>query len=93
MAADLSTSPPTTDRTRSVGRVVQSFGALAASNLVSQLIGFAVLVYVARRTGATNLGAYAFAFLFATYFNLFAAWASTIWLCAMSLRTDSLSAP
>jgi O-antigen/teichoic acid export membrane protein len=72
MAANLSSSPPTTDGTRSVGQVVQSFGALAASNLVSQLIGFAVLIYVARRTGATNLGAYAFAFLFASYFNLFA---------------------
>src|SRR5271170_5880812 len=72
MAANLSTSPPTTDDTRSVGHVVQSFGVLAASNLVSQLIGFAALIYVARRTGATNLGAYAFAFLFATYFNLFA---------------------
>jgi O-antigen/teichoic acid export membrane protein len=31
-----------------------------------------VLVYVARRTGATNLGAYTFALLLATYFNLFA---------------------
>ncbi len=72
MAANLSTTPTKTDDTRSVGQVVQSFGALAASNLVSQLIGFAVLIYVARRTGATNLGAYAFAFLFATYFNLFA---------------------
>lgn len=52
--------------------MVRGFGALAASSLVSQLIGFAVLVYVARRTGATNLGAYTFALLLATYFNLFA---------------------
>jgi O-antigen/teichoic acid export membrane protein len=72
MAANLPTRPPTTDDTGGVGGVVRSFGPLAVSNLVSQLVGFVVLIYVARRTGATNLGAFAFAFLLATYFNLFA---------------------
>jgi O-antigen/teichoic acid export membrane protein len=52
--------------------VIRGFGALAAGSLVSQLIGFVALAYVARRTGATNLGAYTFALLLATYFNLFA---------------------
>ncbi len=68
MATDLSARPPADDDPGGLGHVVRGFGALAASNLVSQLIGFAALIYVARRTGATNLGAYAFAFLFATYF-------------------------
>jgi len=52
--------------------VVRGFGALATGSLAGQLVGFAALVYVARQTGATNLGAYTFALLLATYFNLFA---------------------
>ncbi len=55
-----------------IGHVVRGFGALAASQLVSQVIGFLALIYVARRVGASNLGAYTFALLLATYFGLFA---------------------
>jgi O-antigen/teichoic acid export membrane protein len=55
-----------------IGAVVRGFSALAASQLVGQLIGFVALVYVARKVGASNLGAYTFALLLATYFNLFA---------------------
>jgi O-antigen/teichoic acid export membrane protein len=72
MAANLSARPPTTNDTGGLQEVIRGFGALAAGSLISQLIGFAALVYVARRTGATNLGAYTFALLLATYFNLFA---------------------
>jgi O-antigen/teichoic acid export membrane protein len=71
MAADLGASSTSPSGTGGLGRVVRGFGALAAGNLASQLIAFAALAYVARRTGATNLGAYTFALLLATYFNLF----------------------
>jgi O-antigen/teichoic acid export membrane protein len=56
----------------SIGRVVRGFGGLAAASLASQIIGFAALAYVARRVGASNLGAYTFALILATYFNLLA---------------------
>jgi O-antigen/teichoic acid export membrane protein len=72
MAAEIDALPSTSDGTGGLGRVVRGFGALAVSGLLSQLIAFAALAYVARRTGATNLGAYTFALLLATYFNLFA---------------------
>ena len=72
MPREVGASPSPARETGGLGRVVRGFGALAASSLVSQLVGFAALVYVARRTGATNLGAYTFALLLATYFNLFA---------------------
>src|SRR5450759_1031216 len=71
MASDVSDSPSKTEGASGLGRVVRGFGALAASNLASQLIAFVALAYVARRTGATNLGAYTFALVLATYFNLF----------------------
>lgn len=56
----------------SIGHVLRGFGGLAASNIVSQLIAFAALVYVARRVGAANLGAYSFALSLVTYVGLFA---------------------
>lgn len=55
-----------------LNRVLRGYGALTASSLVGQVIGFAALAYVARRTGAANLGAYVFASTIATYFGLFA---------------------
>ncbi len=72
MAIDVEPPPPTDRGKEGIGHVIRGFGALAASQLVSQLIGFVALVYVARKVGATNLGAYTFALLLATYFNLFA---------------------
>ena len=71
MAADGGTPPSIAGDAGGLGRVVRGFATLAVSNLASQLIGFAVLAYVARRTGAGNLGAYTFALLLAGYFNLF----------------------
>jgi O-antigen/teichoic acid export membrane protein len=71
MATDVGAPSSAAGGTGGLGRVVRGFGALAASNFASQLIAFAALAYVARRTGATNLGAYTFALLLATYFNLF----------------------
>jgi O-antigen/teichoic acid export membrane protein len=72
MATDATVPPTNVDVKGDLRRVVRGFGGLAAGSLISQLIGFAALLYVARRTGATNLGAYTFALLLATYFNLFA---------------------
>lgn len=72
MAADAGGSSPTDRGRDGIGQVIRGFSALAASQLVSQVIGFAALIYVARRVGAGNLGAYTFALLLATYFNLFA---------------------
>jgi O-antigen/teichoic acid export membrane protein len=53
-------------------RVIRGFGDLAAAQVISQLIAFAALAYVARRVGPSNLGDYAYALVLATYFNLFA---------------------
>jgi O-antigen/teichoic acid export membrane protein len=55
-----------------LSRAVRGFGALVASNLLSQLIAFAALAYVARRIGAVNLGAYTFALTLTAYFGLIA---------------------
>jgi PST family polysaccharide transporter len=59
-----------TDSSRRLGHVLRGFGALAASNIVSQVIGFAALAYVARKIGPTNLGAYGFAMAIVGYFGL-----------------------
>ncbi len=90
MAADLGTPPSTTGSTASLGRMVRGFGSLAAANLASQLIAFAALAYVARRTGPTNLGAYAFAALLATYFNLIGS-LGIDWLAMRDLAQDRSS--
>ena len=71
MASEID-APSTNNGTGGLGQVVRGFGKLAASTFASQLIAFVALAYVARRTGATNLGAYTFALMLATYFNLFA---------------------
>jgi O-antigen/teichoic acid export membrane protein len=70
---------PVADRESSAGglsAVLRGFGALAGSTALSQLIAFAALAYVARRIGSTNLGAYTFALVLATYFGLFASMGS-----------------
>jgi O-antigen/teichoic acid export membrane protein len=72
MLAKASGSSSTTEGAGGLGQVVRGFGALAGASLVSQVIGFAALAIVARRTGAANLGAYTFALLLATYVNFFA---------------------
>jgi O-antigen/teichoic acid export membrane protein len=51
-------------------RLSVSFLQLAASSLLGQAIGFAVLAVVARRIGPDNLGAYAFASSLIVYFAL-----------------------
>lgn len=56
----------------SLGAAVRGFGVLAASSLLSQLIAFAALAYVARRIGVTNLGAYTLTVTIAGYFGLVA---------------------
>jgi O-antigen/teichoic acid export membrane protein len=71
MSTDTGDAPSTTRSATELRHVIRGFGGLAASSLISQLIGFIALAYVARRTGASNLGAYTVAFLLATYFNLF----------------------
>jgi O-antigen/teichoic acid export membrane protein len=53
-------------------KLVKGFSRLAIASLISQLIAFVALAYVARRVGATNLGAYTLALLLASYFNLVA---------------------
>jgi O-antigen/teichoic acid export membrane protein len=55
-----------------LARLVKGFSGLAAASLLSQLIAFVALAYVARKTGAANLGAYTLALLLAGYFNLVA---------------------
>lgn len=50
--------------------VVRGFLALSVATAIGQLIGFAVLVLVARRAGPEALGAYTFAFSFAAYFEI-----------------------
>jgi O-antigen/teichoic acid export membrane protein len=72
MTVDVDTPDSPVSDTVGLRRVVRGFGALAASNFASQIIAFAALAYVTRQVGATNLGAYTFALLFATYSNLFA---------------------
>jgi O-antigen/teichoic acid export membrane protein len=51
-------------------RLSLSFAQVAASSLIGQAIGFAVLAVVARRIGPTNLGAYAFASNFILYITI-----------------------
>jgi O-antigen/teichoic acid export membrane protein len=65
-----SESPAIAGPSRGLSQAVRGFGALAASSVAGQLLGFVALAYVARRVGATNLGAYAFALALATYFGL-----------------------
>ncbi len=49
---------------------MRGFLALSVATAVGQLIGFAVLILVARRAGPANLGAYTFASSFASYFQI-----------------------
>jgi O-antigen/teichoic acid export membrane protein len=85
--SDVSASPPKPDGAGGLGRVVRGFGALAASSVTSQVIAFAALAYVARKVGASNLGAYTFALLLATYFNLLAS-AGINYLATRDLSQD-----
>jgi len=69
---DVSTPASPPGSTGGLAQLVRGFGALAAASLVGQLLAFAALAYVARRTGPDNLGAYTLALLLATYCNLVA---------------------
>jgi O-antigen/teichoic acid export membrane protein len=51
-------------------RVVRSFAILASSSLVTQVIGFAALAVVARRTGPDALGAFSFTMAVVAYVSL-----------------------
>jgi O-antigen/teichoic acid export membrane protein len=62
---ETSDPPPAT-----LGSVIRGFAALGVATLAGQLIGFFVVVLVARRAGPENLGAYTFAQNFAGYFAI-----------------------
>lgn len=56
--------------TNRLAPVIRGFLALGFATIVGQVIGFVVLVLVARRAGPENMGAYSFALSFSAYFEI-----------------------
>lgn len=61
----------------SVQRVAKNVFSLFTGHLISQLLGFCVIVYVARKLGANQFGVLVFTAAFVSYFKLLTDWGVT----------------